>query len=169
MVLSWATTGLAGRTSDDCCRRMAHRSRLNLHICHHKKNALCLCAAHSRIFLTIWHLSCKFWRSLETSSPPSESHTFHCGLVVRPNLIVVKVIRFLHHHIYSNFSSSPKIVDACTVFCRINVPAWINSPPTWLQLAISQKLLNRSQSNFQHLISGYPGGYTVNCIEIRQG
>ena len=44
-------------------------------------------------------------------------------------------------------------IYANTVICRINVPAWINTPPDFLfYLAISQKLISRSQSNFQHFL-----------------
>ena len=39
-----------------------------------------------------------------------------------------------------------------TIFRRMNAPAWINGPPDfWLWLAISQKLLERSDSYFHHL------------------
>ena len=42
-------------------------------------------------------------------------------------------------------------------------------PNFWLYLAISQKLLNQSWSNFQHLMSRYSGVGTANFIVIRQG
>ena len=57
-----------------------------------------------------------------------------------------------------------------TVFRRINASTWINATPPpnfWLWLAISQELLNRSESYFYHLKLGYSGVHTACFIEIR--
>ena len=44
-----------------------------------------------------------------------------------------------------------------------------HAPEFWIYLAITQTLLNRSQSNFQHIMLGYSGAHKVNFIGIRQG
>ena len=56
-----------------------------------------------------------------------------------------------------------------TIFRRINTPAWINAPlDFWLWLVLSQKLLNRSESNFQHLNLRYSVVHPTSLIEIKQ-
>ena len=51
-----------------------------------------------------------------------------------------------------------------------NKCAFLNkrAPDFWLWLDISQKLLNRSQSNFEYSLLRYPRVHIVNFIEIRQ-
>ena len=61
------------------------------------------------------------------------------------------------------------LTSSHTVFHWINVPAWINTTPTFdFCLAISQKLPNPSHSNFQHLVLRYRKVHTASFIGIQR-
>ncbi len=64
------------------------------------------------------------------------------------------------------------VLSICLNYCTLpNKCAHINkhTPDFWIFLAISRKLLNRSQSNLQHWTLRYSEVQTVSFLEIRQG